>query len=137
MTQQTRVGAYVVCVRDAALLLVRFARSARWTLPGGGLDHGEHPEDGAVREVTEETGYRIALGPLIGVSSARWRRAGDGTPTDVHALSIIFTGDVVDGELRHEIGGSTDRAEWVPLGEVESRPHSSIVDIALAAVQTG
>ncbi len=69
--QQTRVGAYVVCVRDATLLLVRFARSERWTLPGGGLDHGERPEDAAVREVTEETAIESRL--------ARWSAS---TPRD-------------------------------------------------------
>jgi 8-oxo-dGTP diphosphatase len=130
---QTRVGAYVVCVRDGALLLSRFARGGRWTLPGGGLDHGERPEDAAVREVEEETGYRIVLGKLIGVDSTHWERTHDGSPLDMHALRILYTGEVVGGTLRYEIGGSTDRAEWVPLAEVADRDRSSLVGIGLAA----
>ncbi|GAA1186885.1 NUDIX hydrolase [Pseudonocardia alaniniphila] len=133
VVQQTRVGAYVVCVRDGSLLLVRFRRSDRWTLPGGGLDHGERPEDGAVREVEEETGLQIALGSVIGVDSTRWDRSSDGNPIDMHALRILYTAEVIGGSLRDEIDGSTDRAEWVPLAELADRPHIGLVDIGLAA----
>jgi 8-oxo-dGTP diphosphatase len=133
VVQQTRVGAYAVCVRDSALLLVRFSRGGRWTLPGGGLDHGERPEDAAVREVEEETGLRVELGRVIGVDSTRWDRASDGSPIDTHALHIVYTAEVVGGSLRHEVGGSTDRAEWVPLTDLADRPHIGLVDLGLAA----
>ena len=54
------MGSYAVCLRDDAVLLTRLiGADPRWTLPGGGLDHGEDPRDGAIREVEEETGYRV------------------------------------------------------------------------------
>ncbi|MEJ3652112.1 NUDIX hydrolase [Actinomycetes bacterium KLBMP 9759] len=137
LTRETRIGAYVVCVRDGALLLVRFAGSDRWTLPGGGLDHGERPEDAAIREVAEETGYRIELGGLLGVDTTMWKRALDGSAIDVHVLRILYSGEVVGGELRHETGGSTDMAEWVPLVEVTDRELASIVRIGLSAAEVG
>ena len=77
MELRSRVGAYVVCVRDGALLLVRFTGADRWALPGGGLDHGEDPRDAVVREVHEETGLDAVVGDTARVYSAHlpgvWR----------------------------------------------------------------
>ena len=36
------------------------------------------------------------------------------------------------GELRNEVGGSTDVAAWVPLDEVPDLDRNGLVDIGLA-----
>ena len=56
----TYVGAYAWC-RDPSdrLLLVHVARgldAGRWTMPGGGIEWGEHPDAAVLRELEEETG---------------------------------------------------------------------------------
>ena len=33
----------------------------KWQLPGGGVDHGEHPKEALIREIEEETGIKIAI----------------------------------------------------------------------------
>jgi ADP-ribose pyrophosphatase YjhB (NUDIX family) len=46
------------------LLFVRHRKpplAGRWLPPGGHVDPGETPEEGAVREVFEETGQRVTL----------------------------------------------------------------------------
>jgi ADP-ribose pyrophosphatase YjhB (NUDIX family) len=42
----------------------------RWALPGGRMEPGESVPAALVREVHEETGYRVESGRLIGVYSA-------------------------------------------------------------------
>ena len=63
LPQRQRVAAYAVILRDGDILLSRLAASVTpdelWTLPGGGLDHGEDPRDALVREIHEETGLEI------------------------------------------------------------------------------
>lgn len=40
-----------------------------WCLPGGFMEHTEHPEDSAKREVLEETGLHIEIDRLVGAHS--------------------------------------------------------------------
>jgi 8-oxo-dGTP diphosphatase len=48
--------------RDGEVLVVHRPRYDDWTLPKGKLDAGEEFEEGALREVWEETGLRCRLG---------------------------------------------------------------------------
>ena len=53
--QRQRLAAYALVERDDHLLLVRHSargpRPGTWSLPGGGVDHGEPPSAAVVREV--------------------------------------------------------------------------------------
>jgi 8-oxo-dGTP diphosphatase len=133
--KRVRVGAYAVCLRDGSILLARGLdpKSGRleWTLPGGGLQHGEDPAAGAIREVAEETGYDIGIDALLTIDS-RLAVSHHAPPLDVHMLRIVYAGTVVGGELRFEVGGSTDRAAWVPLDELPGMPRLPFVDVGLA-----
>ncbi|WP_369389201.1 NUDIX hydrolase [Streptomyces sp. CG1] len=135
MQRKLRVAAYAVCVRDEQILLARSPGpdgTPEWVLPGGGMDHGEDPYDTVRREVAEETGYRIEVTGLLGVDSLRL--AGHprvGRRTDHHALRLVYAGEVVGGELRYEVGGSTDFAAWQDLSAVPDLNRVALVDIAL------
>ncbi|MEM7174569.1 MAG: NUDIX domain-containing protein [Chlamydiota bacterium] len=43
------------------VLLIKRRDLPVWALPGGGIEQGETPARAAVREVEEETGYRVTL----------------------------------------------------------------------------
>jgi 8-oxo-dGTP pyrophosphatase MutT (NUDIX family) len=53
-----------VVVRAGRVLLLRNDRD-EWELPGGRLEAGETPQRCVVREVAEETGWRVTVGPLL------------------------------------------------------------------------
>lgn len=129
-----RVGAYAVVERDGSVLLARWVGSdpPRWTLPGGGLDHGEDPRDAALREVEEETGYRVELRRLLTVESFRQLVHRPGGPVDHQTIAVVYTAEVVGGELRPEVGGSTDIAAWFPLADVPGLTRGGLVDLGLA-----
>ena len=134
----TRVSAYAVCLDSAErLLLCRISPGytveddGKWTLPGGGLEHGEEPRDGAIRELAEETGYVGELAELLEVDSwARRIAETDGTQTDYHGIRILYRCRIVSGELRPETSGSTDDARWFDLRELSRTPVVDLVRVA-------
>ncbi|WP_122818832.1 NUDIX hydrolase [Nocardioides pantholopis] len=67
MTQGREVAAAGVVVfrPGRQVLLVHRPRYDDWSFPKGKLDPGEHPTAAAVREVEEETGLRVRLGPPL------------------------------------------------------------------------
>lgn len=72
------VGA-VVLNDEGAVLLVKRAhepRKGEWSLPGGRVELGESLVEATVREVREETGLDIEVGPLVEVFDRIHRRDG-------------------------------------------------------------
>jgi ADP-ribose pyrophosphatase YjhB (NUDIX family) len=66
------VAAAIPATADGKLILLRRAFDPGkdlWTFPGGFVDLGESVEDAARREVKEELGIGIVLGPIVGVYS--------------------------------------------------------------------
>lgn len=111
---KTRVSAYGLLRRDNQLLLCRLSQQVginpgAWTLPGGGIDFGEDPEDAVVREFFEETGLTVKVVKLLSVDSL-----ADSLPgwSPMHSIRIIYKVDYVSGELQYEQEGSTDLCAW-------------------------
>ncbi|MGW1555313.1 NUDIX hydrolase [Streptomyces sp. NPDC002144] len=136
MRRKLRVAAYAICVRDGQLLLARWTDGRgrpEWTLPGGGMEHGEDPYDTVLREVEEETGYHVEVTGLLGVDSFRLTtRSRFRRPVDRQGLRLVYEARVTGGQLRPEIGGSTDLAAWHPLETVPGLNRVGLVDTGLA-----
>lgn len=147
-----RIGVYGVAVRpvrpvrpvgddDPAaeeVLLTSIAAHAPgaglWTLPGGGIDHGESVREALVREVHEETGLRVLGSRLLGVDAERFTgRSPAGVLEDLQAVRVVFEVTVAGGNpVVVDVGGSTDLVAWVPRGEVADLPCIGFVADALA-----
>jgi ADP-ribose pyrophosphatase YjhB (NUDIX family) len=115
------------------LLLARAAPSlslrGRWFLPGGGVDHGEHPTDALLREFEEESGLTVELGPLLDVISDV-RTLPDGT--NLHTVRLIYRVASWQGKLRAEQEGTTDAVRWVERGELATLPLAHYVEEVVA-----
>ena len=126
-------------LHDDALLLTRNSargpRPGTWTLPGGGLAHGEPPAAAVAREVEEETGLTAAVGELLGVHDVHFTgTAPHGREEDFHGVHLVFAATVADGDPAvQEVDGTTDAVAWVPLAELgsETFPVAEVVTAAL------
>jgi len=82
-----------ITVADAAvideagrILLIQRADNGKWAMPGGAIDVGETPAEGAVRETLEETGVATKAVALVGIHDSRLC----GTETRHHLYHLLF-----------------------------------------------
>ena len=141
--QRQRVAAYALVRRGDAVLLTRLSERGvfpgRWTLPGGGIDHGERPAAALAREVAEECGVACEVGPLLDVHDSRYSAAApSGRWEDFHGVHLVFAATVADDvEPRVvEADGTTDDVAWVPLAAVESGD-IEVLDLVTHALRLG
>lgn len=85
----------------------------KWAVPGGGVDHGEHPRDTVLREVKEETGLTVKLlsdYPIV--KSYLYENHTD------QGILLFYPAKYVSGDIHteHEIGVSDVR--WFRYEEI-------------------
>jgi 8-oxo-dGTP pyrophosphatase MutT (NUDIX family) len=98
----------VILISDGNVLLVRHYHAPYvWTLPGGGIEEGESPEEAAIREVKEETGLDIVSFTKIGAFTNK--RKGE---THV-SYSTQF-----EGQLSPTVAFEIMECKWFPLEQL-------------------
>jgi 8-oxo-dGTP diphosphatase len=132
--ERQRIAAYGICQDGGGRLLL--ARAApfltlrgRWFLPGGGVDHGEHPKDAVRREMEEEAGLIVEVGDLLEVMSDVRTLPDD---TSLHTVRMIYRIDSWAGTLRAEEHGTTDAVQWCTREELATMPLANYVEDVVA-----
>lgn len=94
-----------------------------WSLPSGMLDHGEFIEDGAIREVREETGIIATMKQVIGLYHSVEKRQ----------LVVAFLGTIKGGKLKKRTNETTDAMFWEPdlIPEQLRGVHKQVIKDAL------
>lgn len=72
--------------------------AGQWSLPGGALEVGETLQQGLARELLEETGLEVDVGPVVDVFD-RISRDADGR-VQYHYVLVDFVCRAVGGSLR-------------------------------------
>ncbi|MGZ5367020.1 MAG: NUDIX hydrolase [Aeromicrobium sp.] len=135
-----RLGAYAVVLSEHRMLLTRISPigypAGMWTLPGGGVDHGESPHDAVRRELYEETGLVARSAVLTDVHDVHVVDIGrEDQYEDYHGVHLLYVVDVdADKPLEiKDVGGTTDRVAWVSFGEIGS-PDYPVLEMVIHAI---
>lgn len=124
LTKVQRVSAYGLAVSQQRVLLVRIGddnprHSGQWMWPGGGIEHGEHPEQTVIRELAEETGLTVTVDHLLDAGSEHRRdHVHNGSAMDFHSVYLVYAVTVTGGQVRPEAAGTTRSPSWVRLDQL-------------------
>lgn len=97
----------IVVREDGRVLAIRRADNGTWEPPGGVLELDEQPEEGAAREVLEETGIEVTVERLTGVYKNMTRGV----------VALVFRCRPVAGTER--TSAESTAVEWLTPEEVE------------------
>jgi 8-oxo-dGTP diphosphatase len=114
--RDVRAAGAVVTRKGGDVLLVHRPKYDDWSFPKGKLDPGEHVVTASVREVAEETGLDVRLGPALGrqrylQSNGRWKTV------DYWTARVLGSDDV----SRYRPNDEIDAVEWVPWKDAVGR----------------
>jgi len=106
------VGA-VILDGDRVLLVQRAREPLRgaWSLPGGAVEVGETLDAALAREVLEETGLSVEVGPIVDVLD-RVEFDADGR-VDYHYVIVDYVCRPFAGVVDH--GSDAQAVRWVPI----------------------
>ncbi len=107
-----KVDVRAVVFRGNNILLVQERSDERWTLPGGWADVGESPSVAVMREVEEESGYKVRATKLLAVYDKL--RHGH-PPATFHAYKLFYRCELEGGVVGEspETRGASFFAEGV------------------------
>jgi histidinol-phosphate phosphatase family protein len=106
----TRLVAEVVFVKDGRIMMEKAARGfskGHWNLPGGFLDYGERPEEGARRECEEELGVPVRIDRPLGTYLSGF----PGKPA--FTVGFVYRGTLGSERFRLK-RDEIERVDWLP-----------------------
>ena len=89
-----------------------------WSTWGGAIDRGEDPKTAAMREVSEEAGYKDKVLDMIHLYTFK----DDGFTYDTFVA-------IVETEFEPQLNWETDQAVWVEFGQWPKPLHFGLTDL--------
>jgi len=133
------VGVGAIVVHDGAVLLVKRGKpphEGKWAIPGGKLQWGETLQQGAEREILEETGITIEAGELLYhfEHMVAVGNGADGEDYGFHYVVLDLAGRYLSGTPL--AADDAADARWVALDNLQSVHLNSTTQQALETIFT-
>ncbi|KAJ51777.1 ADP-ribose pyrophosphatase YjhB (NUDIX family) [Clostridium tetanomorphum] len=113
LKRDTRVQV-VILKEDKYILLKHYSVKEDkyfWALPGGGKEKGESEEEGAIREVFEETGLKIKLLP--------WKFEIEAMDKRFYNRMVTFIGYPIEGQVKVGYDPEEDMCQYYRLVDIK------------------
>jgi len=116
----------VILNEDSSQVLLILRQDFRiWGLPGGNLEPGETPEQAAIRETKEETGYDVVLEGLAGVYLR----------PQMNDQRHVYRARITGGQAL-ESGPETRAVRWFPVQNLPNKITPLLKEIVLGTLST-
>ena len=113
-----RLSVYGVLRDGDKVLVQRHPLLYKFGFPGGGVEMDESISEGLIREYEEETGLRVKVGKLLGISEDFFTFKG----TDVHGILIYYQVEKTKGKiLSNGNGQDTGEVRFIRLNELDKK----------------
>lgn len=110
------LGAAAVILSDNQVLMVREKNTTKWSIPSGQIENNETAEQACIREVWEETGYKVTIKETIYTKKT--------VIGDFDVTTVYFMCEVVSGQITYQDPDETiGEIAWKTSKDVKSLQH--------------
>jgi len=112
-----RLKSFVLIEQGQKYLLIQEANEkwkGKWYLPGGGINDGETAEQGAIREVIEESGFLVKLNQVFFV---KYHKGFFN-----NKVSVYYTGEIIGGTVKTLADDDSLDVKWMSFEELKQVP---------------
>jgi ADP-ribose pyrophosphatase YjhB (NUDIX family) len=115
--------------------LLKGSDAGKWTLPGGGVQWGEDPNQAVLREMEEETGlvdfHEISL---IAIFSHMYQAQSEWSLPPLHHIGIIYLIKPISYNLCVGHEDSEVISQWLTESEAKTMPQTPLGDFGISLV---
>lgn len=116
-----RPSAYGVLRDGNKVLIQRHKLLTKYGFPGGGIEMNESIPEGLIREYKEESGLKVRVGKLLGISEDFFTFKG----VDIHGVLIYYEVEKIEGKiLPNGNGQDTGEVKFIEIDKLTEETSS-------------